>query len=100
MDVLHAALRKIRQDPDHPTSQTLTSLIRALDSGEQFELAALYHLNYNDFGLAVDLMKQWRLDSFRYERGWASRAATARGPAELDLPQWMNTGRSRAPRAS
>ena len=35
----------------------------------------LLQLNYSDFTMAMELLKQWRLDSFRYERGWASRAA-------------------------
>ena len=45
------------------------------DSGEQFDLTKLYRLNYADFSLAMSVLKEWRLDSFRYEPGAVSRAA-------------------------
>jgi hypothetical protein len=93
MDALHAAISKIRLDPTHPTARTLSSLIISLDSGERFDLNHLYQLGYKDFTLAVELMKQWRLDSFRYERGWATRAVSAGADAILEFPAWMNTGR-------
>lgn len=96
MDALHAAISKIRLDPTHPTSRALSALIIALDSGERFDLTHLYQLNYKDFSLAVELMKQWRLDSFRYERGWATRAVSTSREGEVELPAWMHTGRERA----
>ena len=76
MDALHKALRKIHADPIHPTSAALKSLIESLDQRINFDISRLYSLGYNDFGLALELMRQWRLDSFRYERGWATRAAS------------------------
>jgi len=81
MDALHAALLRIQADPGHPTSVTLQGLIESLDSGVQFDLARLYALNYGDFGLAMELLKHWRLDAYRYERGWASQAARGAVPA-------------------
>jgi hypothetical protein len=93
MDALFTALRRIRLDPNDSSSRAFSMLINALDAGEQFDLNALYALNYRDFQLAVELMKQWRLDSFRYERGWASKAASgSNGP--LEPPAWMHTGRA------
>ena len=76
MDALHTAIRRIHSDPVHPTSSVLFALIRSLDGGQQFDLTQLYQLNYHDFALALDLMKQWRLDSFCYERGWVSKLAS------------------------
>jgi hypothetical protein len=96
MDALHAAISKIRLDPTHPTARTLSSLIVALDSSERFDLNDLYQLNYKDFALAVELMKQWRLDSFRYERGWATRAVSTGAGAHLEMPAWMHTGRQQS----
>jgi hypothetical protein len=95
MDALHAAISKIRLDPTHPTARTLSALIIALDSGERFDLNELYRLNYKDFSLAVELMKQWRLDSFRYERGWATRAVSGSADSHVELPAWMHRGRER-----
>jgi hypothetical protein len=90
MDTLHRVIKKIHADPAHPTSSTLCALIKSLDAGEQFDINQLYQLNYSDFGLAMELMKQWRLDSFRYERGWASRAAC--DPAARDqAPAWLES---------
>jgi hypothetical protein len=93
MDALFTVLGRIRLDPANPTSRTFSMLIKALDAGDQFDLNALYALGYRDFQLAVELMKQWRLDSFRYERGWASNAASG-GNGPLELPAWMHPGRA------
>ena len=93
MDALHAAISKIRLDPTHPTARTLSALVISLDSGERFDLNDLYRLNYKDFSLAVELMRQWRLDSFRYERGWATRAVSGGADSGLELPAWMHPGR-------
>ena len=90
MDVLHRVIRKIHTDPTHPTSRTLRALIKSLDAGEQFDINQLYDLNYSDFTLAMELMKQWRLDSFRYERGWASRAASDPSLGE-EAPAWLES---------
>jgi hypothetical protein len=93
MDVLHRVIKKIHAEPAHPTSSTLCALIKSLDAGEHFDINQLYQLNYSDFGLAMELLKQWRLDSFRYERGWASRVA-ADPEARLESPAWVIASRS------
>ncbi len=74
MDALQEAIKKIQTYPQDPTSGTLNDLIRSLDSGEHFDLSKLYQLNYSDFSLAMNILKQWRLDSFRYERGALMKA--------------------------
>ncbi len=75
MDALHEAIRKIHARPDEIISSTFCELLKSLDSGEQFDLNKLYRLNYSDFALAMNVLKEWRLDAFRYERGIVSRAA-------------------------
>jgi len=98
MDALHRVLKRIHADPMHPTAQTFSALIKSLDAGGQFDLNQLYDLNYSDFTVAMDLLRQWRLDTYRYERGWAT-SATADPHAALEPPPWMQTadpmGRSR-----
>lgn len=76
MNALSEAIKKIQAHPDQPTSSTLSNLIRALDANESFDLQRLYQLNYGDFSLAMEILRQWRLDSYRYERGALSKAAT------------------------
>jgi len=74
MDALHEAIKKIRSNPSDPTASTLGEMIKSLDSGEWFDLNKLYVLNYADFSLAMGILKQWRLDSYRYERGLLRKA--------------------------
>jgi len=76
MDALHEAIKKIHARPEHPTAATLSNLIKSLDSGETFDLNKLYQLNYSDFSLAMEILRQWRLDSYRYERGALVKAAS------------------------
>jgi hypothetical protein len=63
------ARRLIEADPQTDTAKTLASLVRALESDEQFNLGDLYKLSFDDFHLAMDVLKEWRLD--RYYSGKA-----------------------------
>lgn len=74
MDALREALDRIHSSPTHSASSTLRELIKSLDVGEQFDLNKLYQLNYADFALAMNVLKQWRLDSYRYEPGFLNKA--------------------------
>ena len=75
MDALHAAIKTIHSRPGETISSTFSDLLKSLDSGERFDLTKLYQLNYADFALAMNVLKEWRLDAFRYEPGVVSRAA-------------------------
>lgn len=75
MDALHAAIDKIHTLRDDGIASTFSALLKSLDSGEHFDLARLYQLNYADFSLALSVLKEWRLDSYRYEPGAVTRAA-------------------------
>jgi hypothetical protein len=74
MDALRAAIDKIHTLRDDGIASTFSALLRSLDSGEHFDLARLYQLNYADFALAMSVLKAWRLDSYRYEPGAVTRA--------------------------
>ena len=95
MDALHRVIKRIHADPTHPTSRIFRSLVTALDAGEGFDLHELYDLNYSDFATAMELLKQWRLDTFRYERGWATTAASDPHAAFSNEPMWMQTAEAR-----
>lgn len=84
MDALQEALKRIRSNPTEATSSTLCDLIKSLDSGVSFDLSKLYALNYSDFSLAISILKQWRLDSYRYERG-VLRKAVEDPSSKLDV---------------
>lgn len=94
MDVLHRVINKIHADPTQSSSSTLRALVKSLDTGEHFDINQLYQLNYSDFGLAVELLRHWRLDSYRYERGWAARAAVDPATSKTEIPAWVHTGSS------
>jgi hypothetical protein len=94
MDALHKVLHKIHADPVHPSSTAFKSLIESLDQGLNYDISCLYSLCYSDFGLALELMRQWRLDSFRYERGWATKVASDTAALE-NSPDWMRPAATR-----
>ncbi|MEO8631583.1 MAG: hypothetical protein ABI612_26335 [Betaproteobacteria bacterium] len=84
MDALCEAIAKIQSDPGNATSATLGDLITCLDAGVAFQIGKLYSLNYSDFSLAIEILKQWRLDSYRCERGLLAQAA-ADPSMEIDI---------------
>ena len=69
MHAIKKARRLISADPYTEAAKTLAHLVRALESDEAFDLGTLYALNYEDFDIAIDILKEWRLD--RYYMGKA-----------------------------
>lgn len=69
MNEIKKARRLIEANPHTDAAKTLAALVRALESEEKFDLTALYKMNYDNFNLAIDILKEWRLD--RYYSGKA-----------------------------
>ena len=69
MNAIKKFRRLIEANPDTETAKTFARLVRALESDERFELGDLYKLDYESFALAIDVLKEWRLD--RYYMGKA-----------------------------
>ena len=69
MNEIKKARKLIEADPHSGAAKTLARLVRALESDEQFNVGDLYKLSYDDFHLAIDILKEWRLD--RYYSGKA-----------------------------
>ena len=67
---LHKAKLLIQQDPSSQTAQVFSALTLALESESEFMLGHLYSLGYEEFHLAVSVIKEWHLD--RYYLGKAS----------------------------
>lgn len=58
-------VRKIIQDhAETSKAQTLSSLVLALENDTPFDLGSLYQLDFDDFELALALLKEWRLDRY------------------------------------
>jgi len=62
------AIKEIRKylqkDPSSESAKTLARLAAALAEEREFPLADLYSLGYDEFQLAIELMKDWRLDRY------------------------------------
>jgi hypothetical protein len=68
---LEATLHAIKQIRDyiqtHPASENgraLAQLVRALAEDRQIPVPDLYRLTYEEFELAIELLKDWRLDRY------------------------------------
>ena len=64
MNDIKKARRLIEANPHTDAAKTLAALVRALESEEKFDLGALYKLNYDNFNLAIEILKEWRLDRY------------------------------------
>ena len=64
MNAIKKTRRLIEANPASQAAQTLARLVRALESDENFHLDDLYRLDYDAFDLAIDVLKEWRLDRY------------------------------------
>lgn len=64
MQALKDARKLIEQHPGSETASILSALLLALESDELYSIADLYQLDYDDFGLALALLAEWRLDRY------------------------------------
>lgn len=66
MQALKDARKLIERQPDGETAKMLSALVLALalESKEIYAISDLYKLNYDDFGLALALLTEWRLDQY------------------------------------
>jgi hypothetical protein len=69
LNAIKEAKKLIAKDPFKESAKTLADLVLSLDSREPFHLERLYGLDLDDFDLAVQIVKEWRLD--RYYAGKA-----------------------------
>ena len=54
----------IEKSPNSIEGLTFATVILALESGEEFPVTELYKLNSDDFDLAIELLRDWRIDRF------------------------------------
>lgn len=69
MNAIKKTRHLIAAKPHSDAAASLARLVRALESDESFQLAELYTLDYDDFNLALEVLREWRLD--RYYMGKA-----------------------------
>jgi len=66
----------IEHSPESATELVYSRLILALEAEEDFPIKELYKLNAHDFELALELMKDWRIDRFYIGKAKAFDMAT------------------------
>lgn len=69
MNAIKRARRFIEQVPQDPAAQVLSGLVLALETEHSFQISDLYGLDLEHFELAIEILKEWRLD--RYYAGKA-----------------------------
>lgn len=69
MNAIKAARKQISVDPTSDASRALARLVLALESESAFDITSLYALDLNTFELAIDILKEWRIDRYYAGKG-------------------------------
>jgi len=64
MNAIKKARKIIQSAPDEPSSGTLASLVVALETEGSFDLSRLYTADLSTFELALDILREWRIDRY------------------------------------
>ena len=75
MHAIKEARKFIERNPSDPSAITLSRLVLALESEVEFPVADIYKLDLDRFNLALEILREWRLD--RYFAGKAKLFDTA-----------------------
>ena len=69
MNAIKLAQHFISKNPGHKDARTLAQLVLSLEAEIAFPLTLLYQMDLDHFNVALDILKEWRLD--RYYAGKA-----------------------------
>ena len=69
MNAIKRARLFIEQSPGEPAALVLSQLVLALEDEHSFQISDIYELDLEHFDLAIEILKEWRLD--RYYAGKA-----------------------------
>ena len=64
MNAMKQAQHFIARNPEHEDARTLAHLVLSLESNDPFPLEKLYLLDLDRFDVAIDILKEWRLDRY------------------------------------
>ena len=85
MKAINDVRRYVSAHSNSPSAAVLARLPETLAREEKLELRGLYTLDWESFELAIELMRDWRIDRY-----YADRTNLIAGPAEparaLDAP--------------
>lgn len=64
MFAITQARKLIEEKPESEAAKTLARLVRALESDEKFNLGEIYALDYNNFNVGIEVLKDWRFERY------------------------------------
>ncbi len=86
MRAINTARKLIKADPLSPSAVVMADLVLALETKANYPLADIYKLNYKDFELAIEIIKDWRIDRYYVGKGKlidiAVQSGEMRNPSE------------------
>jgi hypothetical protein len=82
MNAIKEVRKYLLKHPGTPSAKVLSQLTAALGEEIEFPLADLYSLDAEAFDLAIELMKDWRLDRYYAARIKLFEAALGEIPEE------------------
>ena len=85
MNAIKEVKKRIAREPFTPVAKTFADLVLSLESNVPFSLERLYDLGLDDFDLALQVLRQWRLD--RYYAGKAKLYDFALQLRQLDAQE-------------
>lgn len=98
MNAIKAIRKHMERNPGAPSSKALARLVAALAEEQSYPLAELYAMDYDTFEMAMELLRDWRLDRYYAARlrlfDFASSAVIADEQPDRD------TGKDSRPRQS
>lgn len=76
MRAIKQAKKLIEKNPNSDVGLTFSKLILSLESDVEFSVKDLYALDTADFDLAIEVLKDWRIDRFYIGKAKAFDMAT------------------------
>lgn len=64
MRAIKQVKKLIEKTPDSKSGRTFSKLILSLESDVEFLVKDLYQLDTQEFDLAIEVLKDWRIDRF------------------------------------
>jgi hypothetical protein len=64
MNAIKAIRKHLEKNPNKPSSKALARLVAALAEERSYSLSELYAMDYEAFEMALELLKDWRLDRY------------------------------------
>jgi hypothetical protein len=64
MNAIKTIRKHLERNPEAPSSKALARLVAALAEEKTYPLAELYAMDYDAFEMALELLRDWRLDRY------------------------------------